>query len=131
MGEDTSEKTTSSVTEKGTLTGQTLSYSAPAYSVTTFVLDLTGSLSNIEFKKNDVLKIYPVPFSSETTVQFSNPINNGTFILYDANGKEVKRIEHIASRTLTIKRDYLLSGIYFYRFMEKSKLLAQGNLLID
>ncbi|SEA93556.1 Por secretion system C-terminal sorting domain-containing protein [Flavobacterium gillisiae] len=39
-GEDCTEKTVSSATEKGLLSGNTLSYTAPAYSVTTFVVSL-------------------------------------------------------------------------------------------
>jgi O-glycosyl hydrolase len=41
FGEDTTEKTRSSLNEKGVLSDKTLSYTAPIFSVTTFVIQLT------------------------------------------------------------------------------------------
>ncbi len=45
--ENTTEKTIASVTEKGVLANNFLSYTAPAYSVTTFVIDISGTFVSI------------------------------------------------------------------------------------
>ncbi|PQV48224.1 putative secreted protein (Por secretion system target) [Jejuia pallidilutea] len=131
LGEDTTEKTIVSITEKGILNGKNISYNAPAYSISTFVIDIAGALSQEGLVKNQVLKIYTVPFSGETIFQLSNFINDGILTLYDVNGKEVKRLEHIVGSEFALKRNNLLSGIYFYKLSENNKLISKGALVVN
>ena len=67
-GENTEEKTNSTVSSKGVLSGKQINYNSPAYSVTTFVIDVSNSLAVNSFNKSQI-KIYPIPFSKECLFQ--------------------------------------------------------------
>ena len=78
------------------------------------------------FKEN--IRIYPNPFSNETTLEL--PDKELTFVLYNVLGKEVKRMDKIHSPKITIRRGDLPSGIYFYKIIDNSYTLNTGKLII-
>jgi len=105
--------------------------------VITYVTDTTGlpdaptaptTIGENDFSINDNIKIYPNPFSNETTLEL--PDKELTFILYNVLGKEVKRIENIHSPKIIIGRGNLSGGIYFYKIIEESYTLSTGKLII-
>lgn len=129
-GEDAIEKTISSITEKGILSGNRLLYNAPKYSVTTFVINISGSLSSMEFNFNE-LKIFPNPFNPHCTFQLPRIIENGKLFLYDTAGAQTKVIENINAKEIVVMKDNLSSGVYHYKLIENSKLLSSGSLVIN
>ncbi|WP_396600888.1 glycoside hydrolase [Algibacter sp. R77976] len=129
-GENTEEKTTNTVSEKGVLSNKEIAYNAPAFSVTTFVVDVSGALSNSNFKGKE-LKIYPVPFSTQCTFKLPQNLSNGKLILYNMLGKEVLEINEINSREIIVKKGSLEAGIYFYKLIEKATMLSEGKLIIN
>ncbi|WP_187269306.1 T9SS type A sorting domain-containing protein [Algibacter pacificus] len=129
LGEDTTEKTRSSISEKGILAENTLSYNSPAYSITTFVMDLTDTLSANAFTKNNV-SIIPMPFSSQSTFSFSRKLSKGTLMIYTLLGQEVKKIEGIHGKELIINREGLINGNYVYKLTEGNTVLKTGTLIV-
>jgi hypothetical protein len=76
------------------------------------------------------ITIYPNPFSSATTIQLTNGVINATLRIYDLNGRQVKQINNISGRAITLQRDNLQSGFYFMRLMQNNKLSSTYKLSI-
>lgn len=129
-GEDTKENTIENINLKGQLTGKSIRYNAPEYSVSTFVIDISKSLSSSTFKKED-FKLYPVPFSTESTFKFPRNLTNGRLIIYNVLGMEVKKIENINSKELKVTRGNIENGTYFYKLEEDSTMLSSGTFFIN
>ena len=64
------------------------------------------------FDQEHSINIWPNPFTSRTTIDFSNEQSNTTIKITDVIGKEVKSLK-ISGRQLTIERNDLPVGIYF------------------
>ncbi len=70
---------------------------------------ITGA--NEFYLKN--FKIYPNPFSENTTIEFSNPKHsNYKMVLYNILGKKVLEMNNVTSDKIILKRGSLKSGIY-------------------
>jgi len=89
-------------------------YGAPPVVIT------TEQAEEVPKDKSDLLSIYPNPFSSSTTVQYSllQPARV-TLELYDILGKRVRVLEHgfrtAGMHEVTLGAGSLVSGIYFVR----------------
>ena len=82
---------------------------------------------------NNLLTISPNPFSQQTTLQFSQPTSaNAQLTLFDLTGREVGNY-FIASDTknLTIKRNNLPAGMYFYRLACNSAPIITGKIVAE
>ncbi|MBI3502071.1 MAG: T9SS type A sorting domain-containing protein [Bacteroidetes bacterium] len=80
--------------------------------------------------------VSPNPFSTSTTLQTNTPLHNATLTVYNCYGQEVTQsVIPSGARNLTITRDGLPSGIYFYKVTEDkgqgaSEAIATGKLVI-
>ncbi len=83
-----------------------------------------------DFYSNKSLSISPNPFSSQTSLQSDNFLQNATLTLYNSFGQEVKQIAIINSQSTIINRENLPSGLYFIRLTEDGKILAADKLVI-
>lgn len=73
--------------------------------------DISG-ISDVTSGKG-ALKVYPNPFSNETTVSFPNPLNEVyTIVVMDISGRVLQQIDDVRSNTATIQRDMLNTGLY-------------------
>ncbi len=70
------------------------------------------------------------PFTSQTTLYFSDNVNDATLIIYNTNGQKVKQVENISGQTIAIQRDNLASGLYFIRLTKNNKDFITGKLAI-
>ncbi len=79
------------------------------------------------------VQVIPNPMNSSSTFYLDTDkgLNDATFRMYDVTGREVKHVEHIHSDELTIQREELPAGLYFYRFEEKGAVLASGKLAVQ
>ena len=78
----------------------------------------------------DALKIFPNPFSSQTTLYTDRIFNNATLTIYNSFGHVVKQIENISGQIINLDRDNLPSGLYFVQLSEENKTIAVGKLII-
>lgn len=85
-----------------------------------------------DFNYGESLKIFPNPFSDQTQIQFNPAIINANadlvFVLYDVNGKAVKK-ERIYTSTIFIDRENLADGIYFYQLFSNERSVASGKII--
>ena len=91
--------------------------------------DMTTGI-NQPHNNGSALNIYPNPFSTQTTLQTDNPLNNATLTLFNSFGQKVKQIKNISGQTVTFYRDNLPNGLYFVRLTQDSKVIITKKLLI-
>lgn len=79
---------------------------------------------------NDVITIFPNPFTRFTTVVLNDAfqINNAELRIYDVVGTEVL-LTTISQQTTSIELGTLASGIYFYKLINNNKLIKTGKLV--
>lgn len=78
-------------------------------------------------------KLYPNPFNTHATLELPADLPAGELSLnvYDLLGNKVKEIPAIHQRSITIDRENLANGIYFYRLLNESQTLATGKMIIE
>lgn len=74
--------------------------------------------------------IYPNPFSTQTNIQTDNYLHNATIIVTNSFGQIVKQMQNISGETITISRDNLYAGLYFFRLTEENKVMITGKFII-
>jgi hypothetical protein len=94
------------------------------------LLNVACNTSVQNISNNSVLKNFPNPFSTQTTLRTNTLLHNATLTLINSFGQIVKQIENISGQTITLFRDNLPSGIYFLRLTENNKTLAAEKLVI-
>ncbi len=83
-----------------------------------------------ELSKDIVINVYPNPFSTEITLTSDEVFKNATLTVYNSQGQTVKQIEKIMGQTVTMFRDNLSSGLYFFRIEEDNKVSKTGKFVI-
>jgi hypothetical protein len=76
------------------------------------------------------LKVFPNPFSTETTFYADKFLSNATLTIYNPQGQVVRQIDDITGRTITLNRDNLSSGFYFLHLTEDNKIIATDKIMI-
>ncbi|NQZ37720.1 MAG: T9SS type A sorting domain-containing protein [Crocinitomicaceae bacterium] len=76
-------------------------------------------------------KIYPNPFNSSTTIQFSTPVYKAELKIYNTYGQLIKQIENISGQEIQLSRNNLPSGVYFFKLMENNKIIVADKLIIS
>lgn len=84
--------------------------------------------------KNDFdvsdFKIYPNPFTTQTTIMFSEEQKNTIVKISDIVGKEIKTI-NFTGRKLVIERAEMKDGIYFMQTLDEQKHFSNRKLIIE
>lgn len=75
-------------------------------------------------------KVFPNPFSTQTTLQTDILLHNATFTVYNCFGQTVREITNISGNTATFFRDNLPSGLYFIRLTQDNKQIETKKLII-
>ncbi|HTL81635.1 MAG TPA: T9SS type A sorting domain-containing protein [Bacteroidia bacterium] len=74
--------------------------------------------------------VFPNPFSSAATIQLKNELHSGKLLIYDVYGKEIETEDGVNGSTISISRNNLPAGIYFFRIDENNKILASGKFTV-
>jgi hypothetical protein len=92
----------------------------------------TNLLNNASFTKDSDIKIFPNPFKSELNIQLpiDQDVAEKDFQIYNSIGQLVREFE-IKNHSFTIDMKNLLGGIYFYKIIEKGKILDSGRLVSE
>ena len=87
------------------------------------------SVSNI-YDEDMAVEIIPNPFQTATTFIISSEqtLGESLFQLYDGQGRLVRE-EVFSGNTLEFARQDLQSGLYFYKIINKEKLIIGGKLI--
>ena len=88
------------------------------------------STGAIESEKN--IQLSPNPFTNYANLIISPNVNviNGKLNVYDMNGKIVKTMFTNDAHLITIYKENLQKGIYFYQLTSNDKLLGNGKFII-
>lgn len=73
---------------------------------------------------------YPNPFSSQTVLEFKNPVRNATLTVYNLYGQRLKQINNLSGESIIIQRDNLSTGIYFMELRQEGKVIATDKIII-
>lgn len=76
------------------------------------------------------VQISPNPFSNVTTLSWTGLEETCDVTLYSLQGQVAYRKKDVQHSTVTIEREALSAGIYFYSIEHQSKILAQGKLIV-
>jgi hypothetical protein len=77
------------------------------------------------------INVQPNPFDDFTSITFSPSVKEPlTLNLINSYGKIVREVEHITGNKLELRREGLLSGIYFIQFYSGKSFLGVKKLII-
>ena len=89
---------------------------------------LTSTNENVVTKNR--IFISKNPFSTETTLNSIDNLQNAILTVYNSAGQQVKQIKNISGQTITLHRENLSSGLYFIRLTQDNKTLTTDKLII-
>ena len=81
--------------------------------------------------QSTTVMVYPNPFSTFLTVDLPKHQDPWTWQLYNSKGQLVQQLDNITELTLTIPREHLPTGIYFYKINLKEGLVISGKQIIE
>jgi hypothetical protein len=85
-----------------------------------------------EIKNNNYLLLSPNPFTTTTTLTLQGTCHNPSLFIYNLLGQEVRSIPIGSNTQLTINRDHLASGMYFYKLIDENKeVIGIGKMIVE
>ena len=99
-----------------------LNYYLPCY--------LSTTISESGDFQNHLVKIYPNPFSKQTTLNTEIFFKDASLTVYNSFGQQVKQIKNISGQAITLFRDNLPGGLYFLRLTQNNKIFITKKLII-
>lgn len=88
-------------------------------------------LVNEHLSDNNSVTVFPNPMADEAMIKLTkNKVDNWNFNIVDITGRKVLEVSNINSSSYCIKKDGLLTGVYFYTAYNKEGIITQGKLII-
>ncbi len=85
-----------------------------------------------EISVQENITIAPNPFSHATTIKFNNPQGiSYSLQVYDMRGILVKNITDIKNNFVTIEKESLSNGMYFFKLTSENRHSSSGRLVIE
>lgn len=83
--------------------------------------------------QNTLVSLYPNPFTNSCTIKIiGNNFSKLLLKIYDIVGQEVKSVYVGDNKEITLNRDNLPSGMYFYRLIQnKTEVISNGKFVIE
>jgi hypothetical protein len=92
-----------------------------------------GAITDIEtVDLANSIKFYPDPFttSAQLVIDGNIPAKNGELKILDINGRMIRRIESEDMHLISIERNGMQNGMYFYQFYSDNSLVAKGRFVV-
>ena len=83
-----------------------------------------------ELNKYISVKVFPNPFTSQTTINLNDEYKNVTIRIIHALGKEI-RSSNFSGKQFTIEREELKNGMYFIQLVSEDKIIANEKIIIN
>ncbi len=83
-----------------------------------------------DFIQENNVKIYPNPFSENTTIEINGDYKNLIFNILDMNGKSI-RSEKFDENRLIFQRNNLQTGLYIYEIISEGKQMQHGKIVVQ
>ena len=98
-------------------------------------LYITYPHSGVGIKKLSSLSsilLSPNPFTTTTTLTLQGTYHNPSLCIYNLLGQEVRSIPIGTNTQVTINREHLPMGMYFYKVIEENKdIIAIGKMIVE
>ncbi len=91
---------------------------------------ITTAVNEIQFKEKNIA-VFPNPFSSETRIVSDKILSNATLTIYNTTGQIVKETKNISGQNITIRREHLTNGLYYFSITEGNEKIASEKLVIN
>lgn len=88
----------------------------------------SGIVSHSEL--STAFRIYPNPFTTQTTISIDKELKNANYKIIDVLGKEVKAA-NFSDRQTIIEKGELNQGIYLIQVFSKNEMVASGKIIIE
>jgi len=77
--------------------------------------------------------VYPNPFITQTTIEISSSVKQEETILkvFDLAGREIIHSGFGKLNKITLDRNDLDAGIYFYQVVQKEKIIYSGKMIVE
>lgn len=82
----------------------------------------------INFKNN--ITLAPNPFSVQSTLHSLQPFKNASFTVYNSLGQPVRHIENLNGHSLTLQRNHLPGGLYFFCIRQNGSIISTDKFII-
>ncbi|MAE07394.1 MAG: cadherin [Bacteroidetes bacterium] len=87
--------------------------------------------SVIDKDNNIVSSIFPNPFKESTTIKFEyDATNTYKLNIYDVYGKLVFTVDNITQGEISLNRDDMVNGIYFFEIRTNRVISGKGKLIV-
>jgi uncharacterized delta-60 repeat protein len=80
--------------------------------------------------QEELLIVYPNPFSSQATLWSALPLHNATLTIENAFGQTVAQMKNVNGQSILLSRDNLASGMHFLQLTQDNRLLTTKKILI-
>lgn len=98
---------------------------------TGFTLNVHQIASSVQSVVDEVeITVAPNPFTSATSVNFSEEQKGSSLRILDVMGKEIKAMT-FSGKQLTIERDEMKPGIYFLQIVDQNKKAVNKKLVVQ
>jgi hypothetical protein len=99
-----------------------------------FAPTVVGTETVVSGLNEELGQAYPNPFSKTTTFEFGTNGGKATIELFDVNGRKLRTIANqefaAGKHSITIERDGLAQGNYFYRLTKNGNHAATKKLVV-
>ena len=86
--------------------------------------------TNITETTIPTINLSPNPFSTQTTLQTAERLQNASLTVYNSVGLTVKRVDNLTGQTIIFHRDNLPSGLYFVRLTQDGNTISADKFVI-
>ncbi len=100
------------------------------YDTSICLLNFPCTTGIVDPNKNEQVRIYPNPFSTETKVYSEKHFNDLTIKIFDLRGQMVKQVEHQNGAEISLQRNGLLDGIYFVQLIEGNRNIGTRKVIV-
>jgi hypothetical protein len=104
------------------------------YGLAGFILEIDSSVVISKTKNNYTQstqsKVYPNPFTTQTTLESGRTLHNARLLVFNTHGKIVKEIRHIEGNSIVLQRGNLPAGLYFVQVVEGNELISTQKIII-
>ena len=91
----------------------------------------TTGINEIRNKENSIL-LSPNPFTTQATLTFQGSYHHPSLYIYNLLGEIVQTYSNVSLPQITIERNNLPAGMYFYKVIEENKeVLGIGKMLVE
>jgi hypothetical protein len=99
------------------------------YSFDNISMDVANASIDENNPANATIRCLPNPFSTQTVLRTGQTLNDATLMIYNSQGQQVKKMEHLCGENILLDRDNLPAGLYFAKLEQAGKVFT-GRLVV-